>query len=150
MIGADPKFRAVRLLQRYVVDPPVRMVWRLGLAPPGDAQLETIGRHTGQPHHTPICNGLTGTTFWLIAQHGRRTDYVQNLERDPRVRVRVSADGNWMTGTAHILDSDDPGARRRELGQGNSWRRLCLSASHAMSTDPLTIRIDLDQAGTGR
>ena len=144
MIGPDRKYRAVRLLQRFVVDPPVRLVWRLGLAPPGDAHLETIGRRTGQPHRTPICNGLVGTTFWLIAQHGRRTDYVRNIESDPRVRVRISAGGRWMTGTAHIVDRDDPGERRRELGQGNGWRQLCLSASHAMSTRPLTVRIDLD------
>jgi deazaflavin-dependent oxidoreductase (nitroreductase family) len=144
VIGSDRKYSAVRLFQRFVVNPPVRLAWRLGLAPPGDAQLETIGRNTGQPHRTPICNGLAGTTFWLIAQHGRRSDYVRNIESDPRVRVRISARSSWRAGTAHILDSDDPRERRRELGQGDGWRRLCLSASHAMSTNPLTIRIDLD------
>jgi len=30
------------------------------------------------------------------------------------------------------------------LSQHDFWRRLCLSASHTMSTSPLTIRIDLD------
>ena len=144
MNGSDRKYRAVRLLQQYVVNPPVRLAWSLGLAPPGDAQLETIGRHTGRPHRTPICNGLVGTTVWVIAQHGRRSDYVRNLERDPRVRVRTGSRSGWRTGIAHILDGDDPDARRRELGRIDGWRRLCLSASHAMSTDPLTIRIDLD------
>lgn len=109
-----------------------------------DAQLETIGRHTGRPHRTPICNGLFGTTVWVIAQHGRRSDYVRNLAPDPRVRVRTGSRSGWRTGIAHILDGDDPDARRRELGRIDGWRRLCLSASHAMSTDPLTIRIDLD------
>src|SRR6516162_7763245 len=66
--GSDGKYRAVQLLQRFVINPPVRLAWQVGLAPPGDAQLETIGRHSGRPHRTPICNGLEGATFWLIAQ----------------------------------------------------------------------------------
>jgi deazaflavin-dependent oxidoreductase (nitroreductase family) len=144
VIGSDGKYRAVQLVQRLVVNPPVRLAWRLGLAPPGDAQLETTGRHTGQPHRTPICNGLDGATFWLIAQHGHRTDYVRNIEADPRVRVRVGTRTGWLAGTAHVLESDDPRERRRRLSQIDGWRRLCLSASHAMSTNPLTIRIDLD------
>jgi deazaflavin-dependent oxidoreductase (nitroreductase family) len=144
VIRSDGKYRAVQLLQRFVVNPPVRLAWRLGLAPPGDAQLETTGRHTGQLHRTPICNGLDGTTFWLIAQHGRRSDYVRNLEANPRVRVRTSSRSGWRAGTAHILDNDDPTQRRRMLSHGDTLRRLCLSASHTMSTSPLTIRIDLD------
>lgn len=139
----DRRFRALRAAQRFVVDPPVRLVWRLGFTPPGDAELETIGRHTGQPHRTRICNGLTGSTVWVIAQHGHRTDYVRNIEANPRVRFRTGPRQRWRTGVAQVLDSDDPGARRRLLGQGDAWRRLCLSASQAMSTDPLTIRIDL-------
>jgi deazaflavin-dependent oxidoreductase (nitroreductase family) len=144
VVGSQQRFRAVRLVQRFVVNPPVRLVWRLGFAPPGDAELETTGRRTGRPRRTRICNGLLGTTFWLIAQHGRRTDYVRNIEADPRVRVRTRPDDSWLTGVAHVVDADDPRERRRLLGEGDGWRRLCLSASHAMSTDPLTVRIDLD------
>ena len=141
--GSDRKYRTLRLIQHFVVDPPVRLVWRLGLSPPGDAQLETVGRHTGQPRRTQICNGLVGDTFWLIAQNGRRDDYVLNIRANPRVRVRTGSRSSWRTGTAHLLDSDDPRERRRLLGKGDGWRRLCLSASHAMSSEPMTIRIDL-------
>jgi len=38
--------------------------------PPGDALLETTGRRTGQPRRTPVCDGLDGDTFWLVAQRG--------------------------------------------------------------------------------
>ena len=144
MVVSHGKFRVVRLIQRFVVNPPVRLVWWMGFAPPGDAELETTGRRTGRPRRTRICDGLVGTTFWLIAQHGRRTDYVRNIEANPRVRVRTRPDDSWLTGVAHVLDDDDPRGRRHLLGAGDSWRRLCLSASHVMSTDPLTIRIDLD------
>jgi deazaflavin-dependent oxidoreductase (nitroreductase family) len=143
-MGSDARYRALHELQRFVVDPPVRLVWRLGLAPAGDAELETTGRRSGRPHRTRICNGLAGTTFWLIAQHGRRTDYVRNIEANPRVQVRTGPRSSWRTGTAHVLDSDDPRKRRRLIRQGDAWRWMCLSASHVMSTNPLTIRIDLD------
>jgi deazaflavin-dependent oxidoreductase (nitroreductase family) len=140
----DRRYHALRVLQRYVVDPPVRLVWRVGLSPPGDAELETTGQHTGKPHRTRVCNGTAGTTFWLIAQHGRRTGWVRDIEADPRVRVRTGSHRKWRSGVAYVLDDDDPHERRRFLGGGDPWVRLCLSASHAMSTDPLTIRIDLD------
>jgi hypothetical protein len=50
----------------------------------------------------------------------------------------------WRTGTARILDDDDPQERTRILSRGNRWRRLCLQASTAIATDPVTVRIDLD------
>ena len=50
----------------------------------------------------------------------------------------------WRSGTAHILDDDDPRERQRILSQANLARRLCMSTSKALSTNPLTIRVDLD------
>jgi energy-coupling factor transporter ATP-binding protein EcfA2 len=61
-------------LQTSVVNPLVRLAFRLGIPDPGDALLETIGRHSGQPRLTPVCDGLEGDTFWLIAQSGRDAD----------------------------------------------------------------------------
>jgi deazaflavin-dependent oxidoreductase (nitroreductase family) len=145
MAASDRELRARRMFQRFVVDPPVRLIWRVGLAPPGDAELETTGRQTGRPHRVRICNGLNGRTVWLIAQHGRRSGYVLNIEANPQVRFRTGPRRPWRTGVAHILDGDDPRERRRLLEQGNNWRRMCMSASHVMSTDPLTIRVDLDE-----
>ena len=40
---------------------------------------------------------------------------VKNIQVDPRVRVRVRVGGRWRTGTAHILEDDDPRARLRWL-----------------------------------
>jgi hypothetical protein len=94
---------------------------------------------------TPVCDGLDGDTFWVVAQHGRGADYVRNIEADPHVRVKGSLSRTgWRTGTAHILDDDDPEERIRILGSGNRWRRLCLQTTAAIATDPLTLRIDLD------
>lgn len=94
---------------------------------------------------TPVCDCLEGETFWIVAQDGRRTEYVKNIEIDPRVRVKGSLSrGGWRTGTAHILDDDDPVERMRVLSRGNRWRRLCLETSGTIGASPLTVRIDLD------
>lgn len=129
-----------------MVNPLIRLAFRLGVPDPGDALLETTGRRTGKPRHTPVCDGLEGDTFWLLSQRGRDADWVRNIEADPRVRVkpRSRRPAPWRSGTAHILEDDDPYERQRVLGRGNTWRRLCLSTSAALATDPLTIRIDLD------
>jgi hypothetical protein len=68
-----------------------------------------------------------------------------DIEANPRVRVKGSlARGGWRAGTAHILDDDDPAERVRILSRGNRWRRLCLQASTAIGTSPLTVRVDLE------
>ena len=132
-------------LQKSVINPLDKLAFALRTPPPGDALLETTGRRTGQRRVTPVCDCLEGDTFWIVAQRGRDADYVQNIEADPRVRVKGSlSHSDWRTGTAHILDEDDPEERVRILGRGNRWRRLCLEASASMSTSPLTVRIDLD------
>jgi deazaflavin-dependent oxidoreductase (nitroreductase family) len=133
-------------LQARVVNPLVKLAWSLGIPPPGDALLETTGRRTGKPRRTPVCDGLDGQTFWLIAQRGRRADWVRNIQAHPRVRVKVASwpRTHWRTGTAHILPDDDPRERQQALGQRNLARWLCICTSRAMSTSPLTIRIDLN------
>ena len=132
-------------LQKSVINPLDKLAFALRTPPPGDALLETTGRRTGQRRVTPVCDCLEGDTFWIVAQGGRGADYVQNIEADPRVRVRGSlSDSDWRAGTAHILDDDDPEERARILGRGNRWRRLCLEASASMGTSPLTVRVDLD------
>jgi deazaflavin-dependent oxidoreductase (nitroreductase family) len=132
-------------LQQSVINPVVRRAWDLGLPIPGDALLETTGRRTGMRRRTPVCDGLEGETFWLIAQRGHDADWVRNIEANPRVRVKVSGlRAGWRTGTAQILDDDDPRERQRILSQANFPRRLCMSTSKAVQTNPLTIRVDLD------
>jgi deazaflavin-dependent oxidoreductase (nitroreductase family) len=143
--GSPTRRRVVDRLQKSVVNPLDRLAFALGVPPPGDALLETTGRRTGLPSVTPVCDGTDGDTFWIVAQHGHAADYVRNIEADPRVRVKGSLSRTgWRTGTARVLDDDDPQERARVLGRGNRWRRLCVQASTAVATDPLTVRVDLD------
>lgn len=154
MTGTAATGRIVHLLQTHAVNPVVMLAHNLGLPPPGDALLETTGRRTGLPRHTPVCDGLTeDDVFWLVAQRGRDADWVRNIQADPRVRVKVRTRSGvrWRAGTAHIVD-DDPRERRRLIGEGGPARRMCMAAAAVGDTDALTIRVDLDvgdAAGAG-
>jgi deazaflavin-dependent oxidoreductase (nitroreductase family) len=141
----------IRALQRFVANPLVTRALRLGVPDPGDALLETTGRRTGLRRLTPVCDCLEGETFWVVAQRGRRSDWVKNIEHDPHVRVNVRREGTsvWRSGRANLFDSDDSRARARALGRGHPARRLCLQASSSLASDPLTIRIDLDPISAG-
>lgn len=134
------KVRVVRFIQGKLLNPVVRAVVRR-VPVPGWALLETTGRKSGLARTTPVGDGLDGSTFWIVAEHGRRAAYVRNLEADPRVRVRVR--GRWRTGTAHVVPDDDPRERQRILGRRLAARINALLV-RGWGTDLLTVRIDLD------
>jgi deazaflavin-dependent oxidoreductase (nitroreductase family) len=150
---ADPcyqwavKHRVVHLLQKYLLNPPIRLALRVGTAPPGYALLETRGRSTATPRQTPVGNGLVGDTLWIVTEHGRKAGYVQNIAADPRVRVRLRRGlrMEWRSGTAHLLADDDPRERQRVLAKGHPLRALNAAAVRAFGTELLTVRIDLDR-----
>jgi deazaflavin-dependent oxidoreductase (nitroreductase family) len=139
--------RIVGLLQRCVVNPPVRLLLAMGVVPLGWALIETTGRKTGKARRTPVGNGLVGNTFWIVAEHGREAGYVRNLARSPRVRVKARRGVRtvWTAGTAHVLDDDDPYARQRTLSRWHPLRAFNAAIVRVMGTDLLTIRVDLDR-----
>ena len=73
MAGSAVKDRVVYPLQKRVINPIVMLAHNLGFPPPGDALLETTGRRTGLPRRTPVCDGLDGEVFWLVAQRAAPT-----------------------------------------------------------------------------
>jgi deazaflavin-dependent oxidoreductase (nitroreductase family) len=140
------KLRLVRIVQRRIVNPPVRLMWRHGFMPSGFALLETTGRVTGRPRLTPVGDGLVGGTFWVIAEHGTKASYVRNLQANPSVRVRLRQRGHpiWRNGIAHLMPGDDPAARQRTIVGSSIVRRINSIGVRLMGTDLLTVRIDLD------
>ncbi|WP_256640652.1 nitroreductase/quinone reductase family protein [Streptomyces murinus] len=124
---ADRKHRIVTNFQRRL-NPVLRRL-------PLQTVLETTGRVSGVPRRTPVGGRRVGASFWLVSEFGHRSQYVRNIEADPRVRVRIA--GRWHHGTAHLLPDDDPRARLRGLPRLNS------TAVRALGTDLLTIRVDL-------
>ena len=135
------KYRVMTTLERGS-NRLIRLALRAGFAPRAFALLETTGRRSGLPRHTPVGNGLDGDTFWLVAAHGTQADYVRNLQAEPRVRVKLG--GSWRSGTAVVLADDDTAARSRTLP--HQWDA---ALGRMMASAPLTVRIDLDPPGHG-
>jgi len=140
------KHRIVHLLQKYFLNPPIKILFTIGIVPPGYALLETAGRKTGKPRRTPVGDGRVGNQFWIVAEHGMKAGYVLNLVRHPRVwlKLREGFRVRWHTATAHVLSDDDPRERQRWLAG-----QLPSSAANArvvrlLGTRLLTVRIDLD------
>lgn len=140
------KRQIVHLLQKYVLNPPIKLFFALGIVPPGYALLETIGRNTGKPRRTPVGHGLVGEQFWIIAEHGTKSGYVRNIESNASVRIkfRVGLRARWHTGTAALLTSDDPRERQRWLSRHVPGSKRNAVAVRFLGTQLLTVRIDLD------
>jgi deazaflavin-dependent oxidoreductase (nitroreductase family) len=140
------KHRIVHLLQKFVLNPPNKLLFVLGIAPPGYALLETIGRKTGKPRRTPVGNGRVGNQFWLIAEHGTKSGYVRNIAKNPRVRIKLrnGLHTRWHTGTAYLLPDDHPRERQRWLSQQHPGSASNAAAVRLFGTELLTVRIDLD------
>ncbi|MGV9354134.1 nitroreductase/quinone reductase family protein [Streptomyces misionensis] len=126
---AGRKQRLVTSFQRYVANPVNRRL-------PFQTLLETTGRVSGKPRRTPVGGRRVGGSFWLVSEYGYGSQYVRNIQADPRVRVRFG--GRWHRGVARLLPDDDPRARLRSLPRFNS------AAVRAFGTDLLTVRVDLE------
>ncbi|MFE9610171.1 nitroreductase/quinone reductase family protein [Streptomyces sp. NPDC006012] len=125
---SELKHRIVTRFQRHLANPLTRRL-------PLQTVLETTGRTSGLPRRTPVGGRRVGDSFWLVSEFGLKSQYVRNIQADPRVRVRIG--GRWHTGTAHLLPDDDARARLRRLPLLNS------TAVRAFGTDLLTVRVDL-------
>ena len=127
----------MRLVTNRLLNPVVRRLLERGLWPRTQALLETTGRKTGSPRRVPVGNGLRGDSFWIVTEHGYAADYVKNIHKQPRVRVKLGR--RWYEGTAQILPDDDPRERLRWLGRPVNDTLLLL-----VGTEQVTIRIDFE------
>jgi deazaflavin-dependent oxidoreductase (nitroreductase family) len=130
--------RRTRLLHRYLLDPPARLVVRLGLAP-GTVVVETTGRRTGRRRRTVVGALRDGRVLWIVAEHGPRAGYVANFVAEPRVRVLL--DRRWRSATARLDTATDPESLL------DSWPRPGHArAVRRFGSDLRAVRIELDDA----
>ena len=96
--------------------------------------LTTIGRVSGEPREIEIWFGLDRRTLYLLSGGRDRSNWVKNLIREPRVRVRI-ADRTW-DGRARVVSDPDEDASARDLlvgkyaprygGDLSNWRETAL------------------------
>lgn len=137
---SDGQRRRAKWMGKNLVNPPTRALFRLGVAVPGTAILETTGRKSGLPRQTPVTDGLEGDVFWIVSEHGRHSAYVRNIEAESRVRVKVGR--RWHTGTAEILDGEDPAVHLRRL-RSRAATALNARTIGLVGTELLVLRVRL-------
>ncbi|WP_370948563.1 nitroreductase/quinone reductase family protein [Amycolatopsis sp. cg5] len=132
----EARRKRVRLLQKYVINPPLKALTFAGKLP-GHIVLETTGRKTGKPRRTIVGTQREGSTLWVVAEQGRYAGYVANIAAQHRIRVRL--DGHWLDATATVLDDDDVDAR---LASFDDQKHVGMVRK--FGTSLLTVRIDID------
>lgn len=139
------KILVVRAVQRWILNPLVRVLLAVGVNPLGLAVLETRGRSSGRPRRTPVGNGRIGSSFWIIAEHGARANYVRNINRDPNVRVRLRRGWRyrWVPGIATLMPDDDPLARQRHIIRWHPLRMFNAINVRVLGADLLTVHVQL-------
>jgi len=130
--------RRTVLIQRYLLNPPTKLITWLGLLP-GHTLLETIGRRSGRRRRVVVGTRLDHDRLWIVAEQGTHAGYVRNLLCNPRVRARIGR--RWVTGTAHLVPEDD--VQRRLDGFG---MKLHARNVRRFGTELRTVRVDLDPA----
>jgi deazaflavin-dependent oxidoreductase (nitroreductase family) len=145
----DQKFRREIFIGRYVANPVVRSLDRVGIRSQYSTLLATTGRRSGLRREVPVSASFDDTGAWLISQHGARSGWAHNIAADPRVEIKRGS--RWLTGTAALRTDDEPAARAASFAAG--WLRPFVVASfRALQTDPISVRItfDVETEGTQR
>lgn len=104
--------------------------------------LETIGRVTGRPHTVEMWFAGTGQTLYLLVGGRDRVDWVRNLRRQPRVRVRRG--GTIVAATAEVVADPAEDQRAREMLSAKyyGWRGGPLPNDWARTALPVALRLD--------
>jgi deazaflavin-dependent oxidoreductase (nitroreductase family) len=134
-LGEAARRRRTVRLQRYVLNPPMKLLTWLGLSP-RHVLIETTGRVSGKRRRTVVGAHRDGSTLWIVAEQGRHAGYVRNLSATPAVRVRLR--GRWRSGSAVVVPDDDPVARLATFGDDKHAALV-----QKFGTSLLTIRVDL-------
>ncbi|NTY63400.1 nitroreductase/quinone reductase family protein [Mycolicibacterium sphagni] len=134
------KFRRERIIGRYVANPAVALLRRLGVRTTFATELQTMGRKSGGWRSVPVSAGFDATGAWLISQHGHRSGWALNVADDPNVRIWQK--DRWRSGIAHFVPDDDPVARVRTFATSPLVSPLVTATFKALQSDPISVRID--------
>jgi deazaflavin-dependent oxidoreductase (nitroreductase family) len=104
--------------------------------------LTTTGRVTGKPHEIEIWFGLNESTLYLLSGGMDRSDWVRNLLKDPRVRVRIAQQD--FTGTARLVKDETEQTLARNLLADKYREREADGSLSEWARTALVVGIDID------
>jgi deazaflavin-dependent oxidoreductase (nitroreductase family) len=116
---------------------------RLGLPfPPypadGALVMETVGRKTGRRRLVPMGCLKDVDRLLVVAEHGRRSDWLRNALAAPGSKVRLWLAGRPYTGRVHVLDDEDPEELLARIGN-----KVHTATIRTMAHEPCVVAIDL-------
>jgi deazaflavin-dependent oxidoreductase (nitroreductase family) len=106
------------------------------------AYLTTTGRRSGKSHTIEIWFGLNDGRVYLLSGGGDRADWVRNVRKMPRVRLRIGT--RTATGMARVLragTTEDQQARQLLDGKYQGWREGKRLSSWARNALPVAIEL---------
>lgn len=133
--------RAVQRVGRRTINPVAVTLLRLGLpAPPYTPRsalvMETVGRRTGKRRVTPMGYAREPDgSLLVVAEHGRRADWVRNALAAGTVRVWLGRQEH--RGRITVLDDVAPEDVLRRIGPVH---RIIV---RGLASEPRAVRIDL-------
>ncbi|MGD9619594.1 MAG: nitroreductase family deazaflavin-dependent oxidoreductase [Mycolicibacterium sp.] len=133
------KFRRERLIGRYLANPAIGLLSRLGIRTTYATELQTVGAKTGLRRSVPVSAAFDDRGAWVISQHGRRSGWARNVAANPQVRIRQGR--QWRTGTAAFMPDDDVVARGRTFAPNRILAPLVSVTFRALASDPISVRI---------
>lgn len=133
------KFELERAVGRYVANPTVRALGRVGIRTSFATDLETTGRKSGLTRVVPVSVSFDDTGAWVISQHGTRSGWAANITAEPKIRVRQGT--RWRTGVAELQPGDDVVARARTFAPNPVFATLTAATFRALQSTPISVRI---------
>jgi len=133
--------RTVQRIGRRTVNPVTVTLLRLGLpAPPYSSRsalvMETVGRRSGRRRVTPMGYVRDGdASLLVVAEHGRRADWVRNALAQGTVRVWLGRQEH--RGRITVLDDVDPDEVLHRIGP------IHRAVVRGLAREPRAVRIDL-------
>jgi len=104
------------------------------------AYLTTMGRRTGKEHTIEIWFALRDGRVYMLSGGGAGADWVKNLRKTPRVRLRIGTQA--ATAKARVVGAgtkEDELARRLLDGKYQGWREGKRLSSWARAALPVAI-----------
>jgi deazaflavin-dependent oxidoreductase (nitroreductase family) len=102
--------------------------------------LTTTGRKTGTPHEIEIWFGIRDGTLYLLSGGRDAADWVRNIRKDPRVRVRINTQTATLQARFPRANSTEDAAARELLdAKYMGWRDGKKLSSWARGALPVAI-----------
>lgn len=102
--------------------------------------LTTTGRRSGKPHEIEIWFGIRDDTLYLLSGGGDRADWVKNIRKDGRVRLRINTQTAALKARVVRANSrEDTIARELLDGKYMGWREGKKLSSWAREALPVAI-----------